>query len=80
MDTEVSRGLVDPMTVKFAIMWNPIGIRSHLDLVANIVLQKSSYIVFVHNCSCLLGEKMKIEALMCLNTPGSSNYRFEFLS
>lgn len=80
MDTEVSRGLVDPMTVKLAIKWIPIGISSHLDLVANPVLQKSSYTMFVHNCSCLLGDKMKIDLLMCLNAPGSSNHRFEFLS
>lgn len=48
---EVSRNTDDPMTAKPAIMWNWIGIRSHLDLVANTVSHKSSYDVCIHNCS-----------------------------
>lgn len=45
------------MTAKPAITWIWIGLRSHLDLVANTVSQKSSYDVCIHNCRFVSWEK-----------------------
>lgn len=58
-----------PTTARAATMWNPVGSRPHLELVAKLGFGESSYGVFVHYCSWVPLEKGWKCKFCCARTP-----------